>query len=905
MLKIDKAILDTDRVICKNIDLINDFERGFISQNILAQLRNYVEYIVQKIYSNGADIDPNNYNKKKEAWEYVQKHGEYRFLSKFHSLLQMSVSHYTIDEGGSERLMLKYYEYLLRVKLFLKNKYDMNVLSNIENFPLDLDTNFLEYYEKIAQRINIPSNDATRSSYNERSYIQKIKPFFVNQQIYYEITFIVANDNSSKFDRTIAFTNIEILDNYAVKFSLREDYIEIMGKIMPIKVIDNWSVSIRPCEINKFADIFGDHKTINSNNKEVRNLMRVLTTMRISLLEIVTSTDYYYNWIRSKCTEETEVNYMFEILDKARELIKNGNPGENVLRYLLHKMQHRILKLQYKNESCPRLSNLYLKWGCIPFDQMPFASSLIKHNPRIYDLLACINSSNRNHEFFAHAIKNNTEQNDILFTSKKEVEKFGNIDILMQKFNSKLYTKKKEHADREIKVYKENIYIKGYADSTATIIEKLKDLSFEGISGYTAFVESWLSKNQSYKIDSIEKLNALKTMFLNSRVALIYGSAGTGKSTLINHISNLYNDRKKIFLANTNPAVDNMRRKVTTANCEFMTIRKFLSPNNTATDYDILFIDECSTVSNSDMKQILDKANFKLLVLVGDVFQIEAILFGNWFSIARRFIPSTSVFELTKPFRSTKEGLLILWDRVRKLNDGILEPMVKNNYSVEINESIFEHSAEDEIILCLNYDGLYGINNINKFIQSNNPNKAVYWGINTYKVGDPILFNESNRFSPLIYNNMKGIIMDIEKLDEKIRFDIELDIAITEWEAENYDFTLVGASQRKKSIIRFFVNKHKSTDDDDESIDVIVPFQIAYAISIHKAQGLEYKSVKIVITNEIEEMITHNIFYTAITRAKENLKIYWSPETEKKILENFSLKKHQKDANLLSKLYNL
>lgn len=101
------------------------------------------------------------------------------------------------------------------------------------------------------------------------------------------------------------------------------------------------------------------------------------------------------------------------------------------------------------------------------------------------------------------------------------------------------------------------------------------------------------------------------------------------------------------------------------------------------------------------------------------------------------------------------------------------------------------------------------------------------------------------------------------------------------------------------------MNKHKSTDDDDESIDVIVPFQIAYAISIHKAQGLEYKSVKIVITNEIEEMITHNIFYTAITRAKENLKIYWSPETEKKILENFSLKKHQKDANLLSKLYNL
>ena len=93
MLKIDQAILDTDKVICKNIDRFDDSERGLMSQNILSQLRNYVEYIVQKIHSNGVDIDPNNYSKKKEAWEYVQKYGQYRFLAKFHSLLQKSVSH--------------------------------------------------------------------------------------------------------------------------------------------------------------------------------------------------------------------------------------------------------------------------------------------------------------------------------------------------------------------------------------------------------------------------------------------------------------------------------------------------------------------------------------------------------------------------------------------------------------------------------------------------------------------------------------------------------------------------------------------------------------------------------------------------------------------------------------------
>ncbi|MNP78932.1 RecBCD enzyme subunit RecD [compost metagenome] len=68
---------------------------------------------------------------------------------------------------------------------------------------------------------------------------------------------------------------------------------------------------------------------------------------------------------------------------------------------------------------------------------------------------------------------------------------------------------------------------------------------------------------------------------------------------------------------------------------------------------------------------------------------------------------------------------------------------------------------------------------------------------------------------------------------------------------------------------------------------------------------MEYKSVKVVITNEVEELITHNVFYTAITRAKEELKIYWSPETEKKILESLTLKNYRKDAALLSKLYGL
>ena len=137
-------------------------------------------------------------------------------------------------------------------------------------------------------------------------------------------------------------------------------------------------------------------------------------------------------------------------------------------------------------------------------------------------------------------------------------------------------------------------------------------------------------------------------------------------------------------------------------------------------------------------------------------------------------------------------------------------------------------------------------------------------------------------------------------------FEIELEDSINEIDAWGYDFELIGESEKGNSIISFSINRYRSTDEDDEDDDsTLVPFQVAYAVSIHKAQGLEYDSVKIVITNETEEQITHNIFYTAITRAKNKLKIYWSPETEKSVLERLELKNYNKDAYLLSQLSSL
>lgn len=259
--------------------------------------------------------------------------------------------------------------------------------------------------------------------------------------------------------------------------------------------------------------------------------------------------------------------------------------------------------------------------------------------------------------------------------------------------------------------------------------------------------------------------------------------------------------------------------------------------------------------------------------------------------------------KLITPFRAKNSELLELWTKVRTLKEDVTEHLVNYGYSSVLNESIFQRSSSDEIILCLNYNGLYGINNINRFLQNNNPSKGVRWGLWTYKVGDPILFNDSQRFSPVLFNNLKGKIVDIEleKNGDRIWFSIEIDKVISEFDIEDVALELLNPNELGNSVIKFYIDKSKDSDEDnDTEIETIVPFQIAYAVSIHKAQGLEYESVKVVITEDIDEMITHNIFYTAITRARNNLRIYWSPESQQRVISRFEKMDARNDANIFS-----
>ena len=891
MATVSKQIQSANDAICRNIESLAD-QRALLSQNLLSQLRNLVEGVAVRLHTGSPDAEF-NYTAVKPGLAFVKSEARFNFLGKFHKLIQKSASHYALDGDASERLMLKYYEYLHRIRSLLRDNCGVEVLANLEAFPVDLDPSLREYHEKIAARIEAVRSIRPDSSTRDRYYIHKTRPFFAGGRIYYEVTFYRAVNKVSKFDRIIAFTEVDMTDKYAAMLTLQPDSIKVFSQTMPITIIRQWEVSIRPCEFNSFARLLGRFIVVQSRSEEYRYLMRELTASSGNLLDLVDMPDDEYETAKASGTAGVTKPLMFPVLDDARRFIRSAAPGYNVLRYLMLRMHNQTLKSQYHHDGCDRLSGMKLQYGCIPFDTMPFCTSLPGHNPRYWDLVASLDATERNHELLVRRVKNNVDRLGILYTPVVDLDEFRDIDGLISAYNEKLYRK---HTERQLVRDKEHVFIRRYENETVSIVKKLQGYASSRIDGYTQAVERWLDET-SRSIDDPVKKDALKLLFSQSRVALIYGAAGTGKSTIVNHIAHYFNDKKKLFLAHTNPAIDNLRRKVTAQNSSFRTISSHISRRTTDPDYDLLIIDECSTVSNADLIEVLDKTSFRLLVLVGDVYQIESIQFGNWFGIIRSFIPSASVFELTTPFRTKNASLLGFWNKVRAIEDDIAEVMARNGYSTVIDKTLFETHGHDEIILCLNYDGLYGINNINRFLQSSNPGASTTWRESTYKIGDPVLFHETERFRPVIYNNLKGRIVAIDHVPGRIQFDVELDRPLSEFDVVCDELIWVGGSAVRFSVFEY---EHDPSDGDDDALNTAVPFQVAYAVSIHKAQGLEYDSVKIVITDANEDDITHSIFYTAVTRARERLRVFWTPETQQGVLQRLRRSANPKDVALLA-----
>ena len=897
-------IIATDKLISDTIANKSAMSDKNFDRTILKLLETLIEDIALLIYhhDNKSIVQ---HVEMASVFRYINTKDNLHFLTCFYQKLQADLLSVHVDDTSFDFESNYYAYYLSLCKVLLKNKFNVDILNDIHALHHRKVQAHQEYYKKIWTQLDKIELVEITESPTRRCYIHKKKTIQVDDEIFYELTLSDVFSKTGKFDHFIAFTKIDIPTYYAVHLRFEDIKIKILNKSMPIKVITGFRVSVRPCEFNNFFKIL-DHETkVGTFHNEYKALMTYLTQTGRNLCELVEMDEHDYAEVRDTICKGIKTTPIFDGLDKCRTY--QGKPGYNVLVYLLYHLRKTVIRHQsyYADEIClPNrlLSDLRLLNGCIPFDTRPFAANPIKHIPNHRDLCNCFNYKKRTCELLARVIKQNTEIRGKLYTPIEELSDFGNVDELISQYNDTLHP---SHTDKSSLINDDGfVYINGYETNTIKIIRRLQELANTGVDNYSQDFEKWMEQS-NYIIDSAEKYQVMQTLFASSKVALIYGSAGSGKSTMIKHISKLFAEEEKIYLANTHTAKGNLERYVgDTENTTFSTIKSHISQGRTYCD--ILFIDECSAVSNEHMAKILENTSFKLLVLVGDVYQIESINFGNWFAIAKYFVQPHAISELTYVHRSSDTNLKSLFESVRELDGKIDGKMAKllDQYSVEMDESIFDVPTDDEIVLCLNYDGLYGINNINRFLQDNNYSKSVQLDMETYKVNDKIIFNDNERFGHYLYNNLKGKITDIQENDSFVKFFVEVDISFDE--DEYYpNFVVEKLLENNKSIVSFTVNKFSNPDDSEKELDAIVPFQIAYAVSIHKAQGLEYDSVKIVITDEMDEVITHNIFYTAITRAKKRLKIYWSKDARLKILSKMKPMFNRQDATILAEKYAL
>ena len=167
-------------------------------------------------------------------------------------------------------------------------------------------------------------------------------------------------------------------------------------------------------------------------------------------------------------------------------------------------------------------------------------------------------------------------------------------------------------------------------------------------------------------------------MFNGKGISLIYGSAGTGKTKLLELLAEAFENYDKYFISTTNAAVSNLSSRIHAKNSEFRTVSEFKGSDSYC---DILFIDECSMISNEDIITILSRQRYKAIIMVGDICQIESIKYSNWFQLCNRYFGEGIKYELTYIHRTEDPDLLDLWDCVRKDDRRAINILSNQEYS--------------------------------------------------------------------------------------------------------------------------------------------------------------------------------------------------------------------------------
>lgn len=901
---------ETANDIDSYIDDIKHKSRNEVSTNFLKCLRDFYDQVCCVLFlsRNSKITAQTEFDLIQDGHEFVSRNAKFNFLQGFYSKLRVSASHYRLPNDQAERVLLGYIQYLIQIKLLLKKELNLLILNNLDKYPLDLDSTFEDYYKLIIDGLKKFEYEKKEKRNFDSYYVQKKKMIYCHNVKFYEYTLTGVNDETCKFDRFTAFSMLDIFPNYAIRANLQKIKVFLFDKNINVTVITDYDVAIRPCEFDRLFDIVGIQHTQYRQDSSYRSLMRFIKEHKISLDKIACLPKRQFSIFKNEVFD-SDRNVLARFFDASRDVLESQKYGNNTLRYLMYTVNNRILKGQIDRYNGKVLSD-YVKVTSKDryFENFPFVASLCNHNPSFDDLCCCFNVEEHGSELIRRFILNESKQNLSLYWKPGPECDFAKIKSDISDFN-KLCDEKSTSKSFRLSSLGKNFFIEEFDESTYKIINFLKHLSKNiNFPGYAEYAKARLLELASLIIDDKQKEEAVEQAFSKSSVFAVYGPAGTGKTTFAKYIVDIFGETTNVLcLANTNPALMNLKKRITNRNVSFDTVYKFLhSKKYIDQQFEIMIIDECSNISNKDMSAILDKMNSKLLLLIGDIYQIESVQFGNWFALLKEFIDKDCFVELKTEFRSREnQNLPILWKAVRDNEITIKEYIEKMRISYPLGPSIFERVYSDEIILCLNYDGLYGINNINKYLQANNPNPEINWRHYTFKVGDPVLFLENNRFGSVLYNNLKGHIESvIIAEDGSVNFKIIVEKVVNPITESVNGLKVLKNNKDGTTLISFTVYRSGQAEyEQDLRPNYQIPFQIAYAVSIHKSQGLEYDSVKIVISNEVEDLISHNIFYTAITRAKRDLRIYWTPETEEKVLSSLKKRTFSKDLPIFLSLH--
>ena len=204
----EKEIQYISRVIEKNIYYYEKLrDKGFLSENILAQLRNLVEDVAILTYNkeNGFSLDT-HYDNVAPSVSFIRQKSKYKFIYEFYDFLQGTASHYTPSEDGAEKLVCFYFRYICLIKKFLKDYRNIDIVNNIEDFPIYDDKSMKENYDIICSTVQDVGNKS--HFINGKFYVQKENTIYSKGKVFYEVTLTKATDYVNKCERITMYSSV-------------------------------------------------------------------------------------------------------------------------------------------------------------------------------------------------------------------------------------------------------------------------------------------------------------------------------------------------------------------------------------------------------------------------------------------------------------------------------------------------------------------------------------------------------------------------------------------------------------------------------------------------------------------------------------------------------------------------